>query len=117
MIKAVFKQDSAQVIRYFRITGHADSGPYGSDIVCAAVSAVTIGALNSIEALAGFEPKVTLDEENGGHIEFWLNENLPQVQFDKAQLLLASLQLSLQDIAQTYAKYLTVTINESVTPS
>jgi uncharacterized protein len=37
------------------LTGHADAGKTGQDIVCAAVSAVSIGAVNGIEGLAGFE--------------------------------------------------------------
>lgn len=31
------------------IKGHADSAPYGQDLVCAAISAVSLGALNAIE--------------------------------------------------------------------
>ncbi|MCF0113144.1 MAG: ribosomal-processing cysteine protease Prp [Bacilli bacterium] len=31
------------------VKGHAGSGPYGKDLVCAAVSAICIGALNALE--------------------------------------------------------------------
>ncbi len=42
MIRAQFTLDSNQRITSFKMTGHADSGPYGQDIVCAAVSALSI---------------------------------------------------------------------------
>ncbi|MCH3976239.1 MAG: ribosomal-processing cysteine protease Prp [Bacilli bacterium] len=35
-------------INYIEITGHAGSGEYGHDLVCAGVSAITIGCLNSL---------------------------------------------------------------------
>ncbi len=41
-----------------KIKGHANSGEYGKDLVCAGVSAVTIGALNAIEDDSKFEIEV-----------------------------------------------------------
>ena len=35
---------------FLEVKGHAGSGPYGHDLVCAAVSAVITGGLNSLEA-------------------------------------------------------------------
>lgn len=35
------------------VTGHADYGPHGADIVCAGVSALTYALLASIEKLGG----------------------------------------------------------------
>ena len=37
----------------FRCIGHAEYAEYGSDIVCAGVSALVVNAINSIEALRG----------------------------------------------------------------
>lgn len=34
---------------HIRVRGHANTAEYGHDLVCAAVSAVTIGALNALE--------------------------------------------------------------------
>ena len=49
MIRAQFTLDSNQRITSFKMTGHADSGPYGQDIVCAAVSALSISTVNGLE--------------------------------------------------------------------
>lgn len=35
-------------INYIKITGHAGSAEYGHDLVCAGVSAIAIGCLNSL---------------------------------------------------------------------
>lgn len=34
---------------YLEVKGHANSGEYGKDLVCAGVSAIVIGALNNID--------------------------------------------------------------------
>ena len=43
MIKVLVKQNNNQIVN-LSITGHADSGEYGKDLVCAGVSTVGIGA-------------------------------------------------------------------------
>ncbi len=40
------------------IKGHANTGDYGKDLVCAGVSAVSIGALNALEDSDKFEIEV-----------------------------------------------------------
>ncbi len=51
MIRAQFTLDSNQRITSFKMTGHADSGPYGQDIVCAAVSALSISTVIVLSAV------------------------------------------------------------------
>ncbi|MGC3164794.1 ribosomal-processing cysteine protease Prp, partial [Enterococcus faecium] len=52
----------------FTLSGHADAGPYGSDMVCAGVSALAISTVNGIASIAGFERFVELNEEEGGYL-------------------------------------------------
>jgi uncharacterized protein YsxB (DUF464 family) len=40
------------------VKGHANSGAYGHDLVCAAVSAVVTGACNAIETSEDFQIKI-----------------------------------------------------------
>ncbi|MFC6170597.1 ribosomal-processing cysteine protease Prp [Loigolactobacillus jiayinensis] len=108
MIQAQFERDSDGIIHYFQLTGHADSGPYGSDIVCAAVSAVAIGAVNGIQQLAAITPKVKADSDNGGHLECRLPQNLNADQANTAQIILANFLLSLESIAENYSDYVTI---------
>lgn len=108
MIRAQIQRDQAGKITFFGLTGHADAGPYGSDIVCAAVSAVAIGAVNGIEQIAKVKPLVTMDAEAGGHLECRLPADLTDEQAKTAQIILANLALSLESIVADYADYVTL---------
>jgi uncharacterized protein YsxB (DUF464 family) len=114
MIKARFTRDHSGNLVKFKLTGHADAGEYGQDIVCAAVSAVSIGAVNGIEALAGFTPNVDADEVNGGHLKLVIDTNLTGEQMHITQILLENLELSMQSIAESYGDYVQIeTSNQS----
>ena len=54
IIVQIFRNDDESIDR-FSIKGHANYAKRGEDIVCAGVSAVTVGTVNSIEALTGVE--------------------------------------------------------------
>ena len=50
MIKVLVKQNNNQIVN-LSITGHADSGEYGKDLVCAGVSTVGIGEMNMLSLI------------------------------------------------------------------
>lgn len=104
MITAVIYKKSEEIIFGFHITGHAGFDRYGRDIVCAAVSALSINAVNSIE-------QITKDhfytEQKDGNLKFRLvtNDN------PGTQLLLKSFILGLESIRETYGdKYIRIII-------
>lgn len=96
-------------IRKFSVAGHAMYADRGKDIVCAGVSAVTVGAVNAIEKLTGLVPEATM--RSG-----WLSAEAPQgagkPQDDQVQLLLEGMVAALESIADEYGKY--VRIKESI---
>lgn len=113
MIKGTFKRSDSGRIKAFTLTGHAEAGPYGSDIVCAAVSALAISTLNGIDALAGFEPLVDTDEVDGGYLSAEVLTEITQEQGNIAQLLLENLLLGLQSVENDYSEYIQIqTITE-----
>lgn len=91
----------------FEISGHAESGPYGHDLVCAAVSAVSFGAVNAVVNLCGFEPDV---EQGGvgGYLKITLPGGLNEPIHSKAQTLLEGMQVSLETIEQDYGQYINI---------
>ncbi len=93
MIQISFKYDGGNNIVGFQCLGHANSAPYGRDIVCAAVSALTINTINSINVFAS-DPYACKTDEKLGYILFELEET-PTA---SAKLLLKSLRLGLEDI-------------------
>ncbi|MFD1900438.1 ribosomal-processing cysteine protease Prp [Enterococcus termitis] len=113
MIKSSFKRNDAGQIVSFEVTGHAEAGPYGSDVVCAAVSALTISTVNGIDALAGFEPIVETNDDEGGYLYVEVLSNANQEQTNIAQILLENLLLGLQAVEQENLEFIQVkTINE-----
>ena len=113
MIEGSFnRNDSGQLVS-FEITGHAQAGPYGSDVVCAAVSALAISTVNGIDALAGFEPIVETNEAEGGYLYVEMLSKLNQEQKNIAQILLENLLLGLQSIEQDNSEFIRIkTINK-----
>ncbi|WP_034550670.1 ribosomal-processing cysteine protease Prp [Carnobacterium funditum] len=106
MIHAFLKRNEENNIVSFEVTGHAESGAYGTDIVCAAVSALTIGTTNSLSVLGGFTPLVeTNDEVEGGYLYVELPVGITGKQLTTTQILLESLLLSLKSIAEEYPNY------------
>ncbi len=57
----------------FKIEGHAGYAPAGQDIVCAAVSSMTMLTVNLIENTFGISSTTSVDEKNGA-IEFYVTE-------------------------------------------
>ncbi len=102
----VYKNSEGDVIG-FRCADHAGYAESGSDIVCAAVSALVLNACASIEQLTedGFEGEE--DEENAV-ISFRLTEGYSS----DSVLLLNSLVLGLLNIAEENQEYISITFEE-----
>lgn len=106
MIKGTFKRnDSGRIISY-EITGHADAGEYGNDIVCAAVSVLAISTVNGIDSLAGVKPIVKSNEDEGGYLYVELPSNSTQEQSNIIQILLENLLLGMQAVQEQYNDYI-----------
>lgn len=99
MIKANFKTVNDELV-HITIKGHAYSGEHGHDLVCAGVSAVTIGALNSLKDVdTAFQIKIL-----EGYVEVI---PLYRPTYEN-QIVLEVLKNSLLTIAETYGKYLKI---------
>lgn len=94
-------------ITAFEIAGHAESGPYGYDLVCAAVSAITFGAVNAIIQLCDMELKINQENE-GGYLHVQLPDSIKNVAMEKAQILLKGMLISLETIERDYGKFILI---------
>lgn len=103
MIQAQFVRQGTY-LEAVRLTGHAQSGPYGYDIVCAAVSALSINFINSLEVLANCSVARELDEENGGYMQIDLSEVANKYD-EKVQLLFESFLLGLSNLAENASDF------------
>ena len=96
--------DDKQIVS-FAIEGHAKFAKPGKDIICAGVSAVSVGTVNAIEELIGLELPASM--KNG-----WLQSDIP-LQTDssvneRVQLLLEAMIVMLNSIATSYGKYVVI---------
>jgi uncharacterized protein YsxB (DUF464 family) len=82
------------------VTGHAGYDEYGKDIVCAAVSAITGGALNAIDIMETNSCEL-IDEENRTYVKVLNNS-------EKLQAILETVYHQLNTIAVSYGDYLRV---------
>ncbi|WP_027963554.1 ribosomal-processing cysteine protease Prp [Halalkalibacillus halophilus] len=107
MIEMIVFKNEDDTIRGFQLSGHADSGPQGHDLVCAAVSAVSFGAVNAIISIVGCTPDIEQGDE-GGFLKMNLPEGLTGVAFQKAQTLLMGMIVTFETIENDYSEYITI---------
>lgn len=94
----------------FTISGHAFFSDIGTDIVCAGISAVSIGTVNALEAICNIDAEsFTEIDTKQGYLKYQLPD-LSEDEMQKAQLILEAMIVSLQSIAASYGDF--VTINE-----
>ncbi|KSU83778.1 ribosomal-processing cysteine protease Prp [Fictibacillus enclensis] len=107
MIKVTIYRDERKSITSFSMSGHADSGPYGQDLVCAGASAVSFGAINAVEVLCSVTPDVETHED-GGYLIFRTPDHLEDHIHEKVQLLLEGMVVSLQTIENDYGRFISL---------
>ncbi len=108
MIKGTLKRNNSGRIVSYEITGHANAGEYGNDIVCAAVSALAISTVNGIEALAGIQPILEANHEEGGYLYVEVPTEMTQEQMNIVQILIENLLLGLQAVQEENSEYIQI---------
>ncbi|AJY76069.1 ribosomal-processing cysteine protease Prp [Paenibacillus beijingensis] len=105
MISVTITRRADGRIAAFAVEGHSNYAKSGRDIVCAGVSAITVGTVNSIEALTGVELPASMKDG-------WLQSDIPQLGDEaaeaKLQLLLESMVVMLDGIRESYGKYIDI---------
>ena len=101
----VFKNNNDIIA--FELSGHANSGPYGYDLVCAAVSAVSFGAVNAIMELCNVDLIITQGEE-GGYLHVALPKEIAKSDYVNIQLLIQSMIISLTTIEREYSEFIII---------
>ncbi len=87
------------------ISGHADSGKYGQDLVCSAVSAISVGLLNAIDELESSTCEISIKDENHITINV-VNSN------ETIQTILTVGIIQLKTIEESYPKNIKLKFTE-----
>ena len=109
MITVVIRRTKDHEYRGFLCMGHAEYAKPGKpDVLCAAVSALTFGTVNSLEELAGEKMSIRQDEKTG-----FFKCDFESTLQEKSNFLMDSMTFSLEAISREYGqKYLQVKIEE-----
>ncbi|MBQ9195800.1 MAG: ribosomal-processing cysteine protease Prp [Clostridia bacterium] len=103
MTRITLFRDEEGKLTGFSCKGHAGYAEAGSDIVCAAVSALSITCCNSLEHIAGVTPDV--NEKDG-----FLFVQVPSGQQNHdVQVILQVFEQGIHDIAASYPKHIVFT--------
>lgn len=100
MIKVLIKKEENS-FKSIEVKGHANSAPYGEDLVCAAVSAIVTGCANNIDELDSIRIKL-----NEGHAQF---ECLKDITLHD-EIVLETMVTALQTVAESNDKFIKIQI-------
>lgn len=108
MIQITVQEQASGRINSFEMSGHADYEEHGKDLVCAAASAVSFGAVNAIITLTGITPAIQQGEDGG-----YLKVVLPETEYDHdQQVIMRAMIVSMQTIEQDYAQFIKITFTK-----
>lgn len=105
MIKITLWQNQEQQINKFLVQGHAGYGEEGWDIVCAAVSALTISTLNGLTDYVSLPVDIHLED---GYVHCKLPDKMTELQIIQSQAILKTMDLAFQNIKNEYDKYMRI---------
>lgn len=103
----IYKSSQGELVG-FKTIGHSGYADEGSDIVCAAISMLVINTINSLDQFTDADCEVITDEENA--MISCMVQSCREVQ--KVQVLLQSLELGLNSVADSNPDYLLITVKE-----
>ncbi|ERI11507.1 ribosomal-processing cysteine protease Prp [Aneurinibacillus aneurinilyticus] len=106
MITVQVKRRSDDTIEEITISGHAGSAEYGQDLVCAAVSAISLGCVNAVELLLNVE--LPAKQGDSGFLHVQVPDDYASDLADKVQLLLEGMIASLYSVAVSHDKYVRI---------
>jgi uncharacterized protein len=103
VIDVTFRRCPDGTIRQFTASGHSGYGEAGSDIICAAISAIASTVIGSLQDLAGLEPACRLED---GLIDCRLPDpaGMKPDQFRTARTLMDAMALGCRQIQNSYGK-------------
>ncbi|RKD23905.1 hypothetical protein BEP19_05620 [Ammoniphilus oxalaticus] len=106
MIKAQVRRTDAGDVESFTIVGHAGYAERGQDIVCAAVSGISFGAINAIHSLLDVE--LGVEQGKDGYLRCLVPHFEDVETHQRVQLLLDGMIASLQSVAFEYGQFVSI---------
>lgn len=111
MTKVVFYLDDKGDISGFEASGHAGYGVSGSDIVCAAISALTQATAGGLSEVVKAPVQTRMDEDTG-YLSCMIEKSASPDTLKNAQILLVTLKMALTEISRDYPGTIRIIIRE-----
>ena len=111
MTKVTFFKREDGLLDGFEASGHSGYGVSGSDIVCAAISALTQAAAGGISEVVK-APAETRTDEDMGYFSCFLGANAAEEKRKNAQILLETLKMALEAISKDYPGTIRIILRE-----
>ncbi|MFC7440843.1 ribosomal-processing cysteine protease Prp [Laceyella putida] len=107
MIRILVERNATGQVERVLVKGHANFAEEGKDLVCAAVSGISIGMVNAIETMFGVQ--IHADDDGDGKVDCHLPRDVhdPETR-EKIHLLLEAMVVSLKNMADEFPKYVTI---------
>lgn len=110
MIEITINRTVSGMIQSFEMSGHALFADRGKDIICAGVSAVSVGSINAVHELTGVTPDI--EHRADGFLSCVVTDQLPEDIYEKIQLILEAMVVSLRTIEEEYGKHIKITFKK-----
>lgn len=107
MTSVVFKRNSGKLVDV-HIEDHAGYADAGEDIVCSAISAISLTIANGITEVLNIKAKCTVKD---GYLLINL-QDLEADEIDKCQTLMETMLLGLKNVELSYGDYIKVEVEE-----
>lgn len=105
MISVAFVRKENE-INEITVSGHADFADQGEDIICAAVSVLTISILNGLTEIVGRKDLCASIKD--GYTHFIIPKSANELQKIKTDTLIATYELGIQGIKEAYGDYIKI---------
>lgn len=109
MIKVIIKRTAYGDIKAFKVTGHANYGKHGHDVVCSAVSVLTQTAVIGLDLVAKAKFDYKISE---GYLWCDILDSETETQKIKSSAILETMYEGLKNIKEGYGKYITIVEEE-----
>ena len=106
MITVTFKHGETDALDEIIVKGHAGYAEAGQDIVCAAVSVLTITLINGLEAVAGIQELHR--ETRAGYSALKVPRSDNGEQALRIDTLIRTYEMSVRQTAEAYPEYMSI---------
>lgn len=101
MIKVILKTKDKNIVG-FQVSGHAGYAEYGKDIVCSAVSVLSINAINTLEEILKLKEEIKYYLEDNFIDLDLVTDKLDDKKMHDTQLTLRSFEMGITSVLKEY---------------